>query len=208
MKTTTSLSKYNKYEKIFWAVVIAVTFGVALNLAGCKNTFDRQDKKPFQIYKIIDSFGDNTYITASYPFFAEKGKEEIEISVMFNGSKETPVDLAVGTTIFDRCHEKDKLILLFANGEKIELESWSKFTCKRYAYFDIDLITLHLLETERLVKLRVENGKSYDSLTVDASYKMQVYFTGMFRYLKTKPLVLKELEDYLKEEDTKKEGLK
>jgi hypothetical protein len=63
------------------------------------------------------------------------------------------------------CLEKDDLTVLFEDGTKITLKSWSKFNCKGISRFDLygtDLMKL----TKRIKAVRFQNGRSFEKLTI------------------------------------------
>jgi len=63
------------------------------------------------------------------------------------------------------CYENNKLTMLFENGEKFTIVSWNKFNCDGDVYFEISNKNWELLKSQKLMKMRFENGRTYDSLT-------------------------------------------
>lgn len=63
------------------------------------------------------------------------------------------------------CLEKDELTILFEDNTKITLISWSKFNCEGSSSFDLNGSKLAKL-TKRIKAIRFENGRSFESLTV------------------------------------------
>jgi len=72
------------------------------------------------------------------------------------------------------CYENNKLTMLFENGEKFTIVSWNKFNCDGDVYFEVSNKNWELLKSQKLVKMRFENGRTYDSLTGDV--ETQDYF--------------------------------
>lgn len=79
------------------------------------------------------------------------------------------------------CFENNKLILLFENGEKSTMLSWNKFNCEGNAYFHIHAKDLDLLKTQKIKKIRFENGRSYESLTGEV--ENAEYFMTLFKLI-------------------------
>ena len=61
------------------------------------------------------------------------------------------------------CNEKDEIIILFENGQKITKISWKGFNCEGKAYFNMTEEDIELLRTCPLSKIRMTNGKSFDT---------------------------------------------
>jgi hypothetical protein len=72
------------------------------------------------------------------------------------------------------CYENNKLTMLFENGEKFTIVSWNKFNCDGDVYFEVSNKNWELLKSQKLVKMRFENGRTYDSLTGEV--ETQDYF--------------------------------
>ena len=78
------------------------------------------------------------------------------------------------------CNENDEIIILFENGEKITKKSWKKFNCEGEAYFNLNESDIQLLRTQPMSKIRMTNGRSYDSYTGDVKSKDKRYFIQLF----------------------------
>lgn len=79
------------------------------------------------------------------------------------------------------CFENNKLIVLFENGEKSTMLSWNKFNCEGKAYFEINDKTEELFKTQKVTKIRFENGRSYESLTGEVD--KPEYFITLFNLI-------------------------
>jgi len=159
-----------------------------------------QETEPLRVYKYVDEMENRIHIKANYSFVAEKeGSAHIVIDPMLKHYTFTKVTSITGFIVISNalrpCHEKDYAILLFANGEKVKLVSYYKFSCKEYTYFNIKDDVLKLLKTEKLIKLRVRNGFSNKSVTLKVSEEMQSYFIRIFDYLNTHDLIERPLND-------------
>lgn len=74
------------------------------------------------------------------------------------------------------CYENNKLTMLFENGEKFTIASWNKFNCDGDVYFSIPNKNWELLKSQKLMKMRFENGRTYDSLTGEVEAEDQEHF--------------------------------
>lgn len=63
------------------------------------------------------------------------------------------------------CLEKDDLTILFEDGTKSTLKSYSKFNCKGISKFDLSGTELNKL-TKRIKAVRLLNGRSFEELTI------------------------------------------
>lgn len=89
------------------------------------------------------------------------------------------------------CNENDEIIILFENGEKITKKSWKKFNCEGEAYFNLSDSDIELLRTQPMSKIRMTNGRSYDSYTGDVKNKDKRYFIQLFYALDNKLFIEK-----------------
>ena len=80
---------------------------------------------------------------------------------------------------FNKCNEKNKIIFLFEDGSKISLNSWNKFNCKGVAYFDFTNKIASKFRDFKVTKIHLENGDSYESVSIDITDQWQEYFIKM-----------------------------
>ena len=76
------------------------------------------------------------------------------------------------------CNEDNELVILFTDGTKITLKSFSKFRCETYSFFMLSLEQETMISTKAISKVRYTNGYTYDSYTnapVNSNYFIQVY---------------------------------
>jgi hypothetical protein len=98
-----------------------------------------------------------------------------------NNSKKVE-NLIVQMAGLGNCNEKNVMIILFDNGDKMTLNSWNKFTCKGSAYFSLTDSQIKKLSTIEISKIRLTNGESYKSHTSEIDNKK--YFIELFEALK------------------------
>jgi len=90
------------------------------------------------------------------------------------------------------CNEKDEMIILFENGEKIIKTSWKEFNCEGRTYFDMNDDDIQLLRTQPISKIRMTNGRTYDSYTGDVKKKDKRYFIQVLYALDNNLIVNKK----------------
>jgi hypothetical protein len=90
------------------------------------------------------------------------------------------------------CNENDEIIILFENGEKIVKKSWNSFNCDGEAYFNINELEMKLLRTLPMSKIRMTNGRSFDSYTGDVIAKDKRYFIQLLYALDNKLILEKK----------------
>ena len=76
------------------------------------------------------------------------------------------------------CVENVQVIVLFEDGQKITKLSWNDFNCDGNAWFHFNKSDLELLRTVPIDKIRLTNGRTYQSITgeVDNSrYFIELY---------------------------------
>jgi hypothetical protein len=87
------------------------------------------------------------------------------------------------------CNEKDEIIILCENGEKIIKKSVNKFNCKGEAYFNLSDSDIRLLKTQPMSKIRMTNGRTYESFTGDVKDKDKRYFIQLLYAIENKVVV-------------------
>ena len=129
-----------------------------------------------KIYKYIDEMTEETSYLASHNAVIknyEKGRgfsirPYIDDSAVITGITITHIGFG--------CSEKDQLIILLENGQKIKLTSWNDFNCKGDSYFRVNQANLYKLKSSPLKKAMFRNGENYKSLTQDFEQIDKDYF--------------------------------
>lgn len=78
------------------------------------------------------------------------------------------------------CNENDEIIILFENGEKMIKKSIGEFNCKGQALFLLNDKEKQLLRSQPISKIRITNGRTYDSFTGDVKVEDKRYFIQLF----------------------------
>ena len=130
------------------------------------------------VVKETDDMSGKTYVYGSRDFFCANDADAIGfiVSTFINSDKLSVSIMTVTMVGIGGCNENDEIIILFENGEKITKTSWKKFNCDGETYFDINEKDIQLLRTQPLSKIRMTNGRTYDSYTGDVKQKDKRYF--------------------------------
>ncbi len=156
---------------------------------------DKNDQGQF-IAKMVDEMTDKVYYYFNEGLVYTNGGEGFRVSVSIEGTDDNSIK---GTGLSAKvvglkCVEKVKLYFLFVDGTKMELESWNKFNCEGNAWYSLNNKQATLLSSKRIDKIRVENGRNYQSITADYSGQDEEYFIISFKKLDEKDIRLKKVE--------------
>ena len=97
-----------------------------------------------------------------------------------------PLMLTSKSVNIGRCTEKDELIILFTNGEKIVVKSWADFNCEGTGYYNLTNSQYDLLRHIEVKTIRITNGHSYESYTSTVPNKSSRYFIKVLYALDNK----------------------
>ena len=81
------------------------------------------------------------------------------------------------------CNENDEIIILFKSGERIIKKSWNKFNCDGDSWFMFSNAELELLKTTEISRMRITNGRSFESYTGTLDKNQSRYFIQLFKSL-------------------------
>ena len=137
------------------------------------------------IIKKVDEMTDKTsYYPSEKLIAANKDLTKgcsIDMVIDIKGEVKSSSFFVVQMVGLKSCNEDNVLIILFENGDKINTKSWSKFNCKGDAFFQFSKSNIELLKINPISKIRITNGKSYESYTADIEYKN--YFIELYHAL-------------------------
>lgn len=108
-----------------------------------------------------------------------EGKNDDELSIK---------DLSLKMVGIGSCVEDNILIIKFADETKIELKSWNDFNCEGDAWFTIDSEQASSLSSKKIVKVKVQNGRSFESFTTDIPEIDSDYFIQLFYAVQNKKI--------------------
>ena len=78
------------------------------------------------------------------------------------------------------CHEKDEVILLLDDGTKVKAVMWNDFNCDGKVWCKVDKSDMRDLAIKKVIKIRVQNGRTFESYTHVVSVSEQDYFNQLF----------------------------
>ena len=137
------------------------------------------------IEKVVDDMTDevNYYATLNLIVSNDEKTKGITLhpSIRKKGNNLVAYDLICSIVGLGNCNEKNKLIIMFEDESKINITSWNKFNCKGKAYFELNQSQVIELSTKKIIKIRLTNGQSYESITAEPS--MQDYFITFYKEL-------------------------
>lgn len=130
------------------------------------------------VVKIVDDMTNKSFITPSKRLIIanEEKTKGFSLDIVF-GSTITLLSKTVGLS---GCNEKDELIILLSDSSKIKLKSWKDFNCKGEGYFTLSSSTIEKLRSSEISKIRITNGRSYDSYTGEVPVENKRYFIQLF----------------------------
>lgn len=148
-------------------------------------TFGQSDS--VYLLKETDEMSGKTYTFCSRSFVVANTEKKIGFRVDAFIREDISFGFVTVTMVgIGNCNENDEIIILFENGERIVEKSWKKFNCDGEAYFYLDESGLELLRTSPMSKIRMTNGRTYDSYTGDVKLKDRRYFIQLFYALDNK----------------------
>jgi len=146
----------------------------------------------YEILRAVDKMTGKTYYSLSRTLFFVKSDKKLIINVgirdeQFRG-------LLVRFENIGNCNENNKLIFLFEDDTKLTLDSWNDFNCKGVAYFDLNGTSLPKLQ-KKIKSIMFQNGRTYDSITIDVPESEQDYFIQVKNLLDKKIFVPAHMDD-------------
>lgn len=83
------------------------------------------------------------------------------------------------------CVEKDRIIIMFADGTKYTSISWSGFDCDGYSFYDLKGEDEALIN-KKITAIMFINGRSYDNYKFNVSDADANYFQKVFKAIANK----------------------
>lgn len=141
-------------------------------------SFSQVKTDTVSVVNVVDDMGGKSYLTTTQKLIVanEDKTKGFSLDVIF-ASELTLLSKMVG---IGGCNENDQLIILLENGEKINMTSWKSFNCKGEGYFRLSKSTIEKLRLSPLSKIRITNGRSYDSYTGNVDNDDKNYFIQLF----------------------------
>mgnify|MGYP000906159275 FL=1 len=146
-----------------------------------KTEVKKIDVDSIYIKKYVDIMTDKTYLFPSKKIVLLNDNNKMGFSVrgeIRNGFKFDGI--SVKQFGIGNCDENDELIILFDNGSKIIKKSWNEFNCEGNSYFNLNQDDINLLRKQTISKIRLTNGRTYESYTGDVEKSSKRYFIQLF----------------------------
>ena len=143
------------------------------------------------ILKVVDSMDDSVTYLPSSKFVVTNPEQNkgFGIQSLINKSI-TGISMLIVTPIgIGNCNENNTLIFKFKNGDRITVKSWNKFDCD-VSYFTVTKKLYRALISDKVVKIKFQNGYTHDSLTAEVNEEDQTYFIELDEALKAKDFKL------------------
>jgi len=161
-------------------LILAIALG-AINLHAQDSTF---------IYYFVDELEDKTYHMPSSDLIVANSEKTEGAKISFHLTDEGEFSFLTANIVgLGNCYEKNKMIVLFKDGSKINLVSWNDFNCDGKAYFNLNAAQKQKLSTLPIKTIRVTNGYTYESITVSEGYNKR-YFIQAFHCIDNKLFTL------------------
>ena len=156
-------------------------------------SFGQTSKDSVYVVKETDAMSGKTYVYGNRAFIVANDAGKVGFRVDTYIKDDLSFGMITVTMVgIGNCNENDEIIILFENGEKITKKSWKKFNCDGEAYFNMNEKEIQLLRTQPISKIRMTNGRTYDSYTGDVKEKDKRYFIQLFYALDNKLLTEKK----------------
>ena len=124
-----------------------------------------------QIIKVIDTMSDRFYwVDEGLLFLNDDNSAGFRITADFKRNSDVPVFEGLDFKVagLGTCVENVQIIILFKDGSKITKTSWNDFNCEGYAWYNFNRSEIETISTVGIDKVRVTNGRTYDTLTLEA----------------------------------------
>lgn len=155
-------------------------------------TINFAQKDSVYVVKEVDAMSEETFIYPNRRFSV--ANKEKSIGFVVDAYIDESLNFKMITTTMagiGNCNENDVIIILFDSGDKITTKSWKKFNCDGDAYFNVNEQDLEMLRTQTIDKIRITNGRTFESYTGDVATKDKRYFIQLIYALDNKLTTLK-----------------
>lgn len=105
----------------------------------------------------------------SVSFFIDKTKKGIESA-----------ELKMKVIGVGSCHEKDEVIFLMEDETKVKGTMWNEFNCDGKVWCKVSDHDKEILATKKVIKIRVQNGRTFESYTHNVADSDKDYFIQLF----------------------------
>lgn len=146
-----------------------------------------QIKDSVHIVKLVDEMDDKVYLVPSHRLVISNDEQTIGIIIdVFINENFTFSTLYAKMVGIGGCNEKDEIIILLEDGEKIKKTSWKKFNCDGETYFSLTKTDIEKLQSSPIDKVRMTNGRTFDSFTHEPLPEQKRWFIQIFYAMQNK----------------------
>jgi len=147
---------------------------------------------PYYIETCVDKMTDKSYAFGSKILLcSEDGEKGFTVSISWNNKGGVPTynGLNVTSAGIGSCVENSNLIFLCDDDTKVKAVAWNKFNCDGISYMDYGSKLFDELTAKKVVAIRFENGRTFDSYTYKLTPKEQTFFIEVGEALANKRFV-------------------
>ena len=142
-----------------------------------------QQDSVYVINHVDEMSGETTLMVSRHLIIANEDRTKgFSISAYIDDNRNISSLMAVIVGMVS-CNEKDELIILFENGERITKQSWNKFNCDGDSWYTLNSKQIQQLKTLPIARMRITNGRGFDSYTGVLDESQSRYFIQLFKSL-------------------------
>lgn len=149
-----------------------------------------------RINKYVDEMTDKTFFSpsANIPIVSDDNQKGFALSLMIKevNGKLVQDGLSVLMINIGRCVENNELIIMFADSTKLTLVSWNKFNCDGNAWYNLSEKQYKKISENKIIKIKVTNGYSYESLVGEVPEDADEYFINLDKRMKANIFTVKK----------------
>ncbi len=171
----------------FLFFTILFFFSVTINAQNASTT--KTKTKPYTLQICTDSATNKQIVKGSKPLVCSKGGRrsfQIDISWKIKNNVITYNGLIVKSSNMGGCMEKDELLFLFSDNTSFTLKAWNEPNCDGVSLFDLEGTENKKYSNKKLVSIRLQNGRTFESLSYTPSGDQMNYFRNAATALQNK----------------------
>ena len=143
------------------------------------------------IYKIVDEFTDEYFYMFSKKLVLIDEEKNQGFNMNFGMDIEKTIANGLNAVIVGlECLEDVEVNFLFEDASKFAIKSWNDFNCDGNAWFNLSLEEIDMLGNKSLSKIRVRNGRNFESMTFTLDGEDKQYFRKAYNSIVNKDIRL------------------
>jgi len=173
----TNFRKILNMKSIFTILMLLST--LLLYSQKSDTTIDSKKSLPYYIELVNDKMTDKNYALGSKSLLcSDDGKKGFIIKVSWKNinGQISYNGLSIVSAGIGGCVENDNLFFLFDDDSKFNIKSWNSFNCEGDSYFDLYQKHFDDLTSKKVIAIRFQNGRTFDSFTYNLTKNEQTYF--------------------------------